>query len=209
MNHLIAIVTLLFSVACLNGEEATTHERLTELKKLSAAITKETTKEQIVKLLGEPISKSTSAWTHPERELWHYYNFIDDSEYRRFTIAFNRENECEVIIDETTRAEVEKLPLIISTGKVIDTIPNNNPEKGNNSFLCHVEFDQKSGGYTIGVSSKFNHRVTGIPEAGATIRIEHRTKDMNYIFLSKQELYLHSITFTKPEKEAVVPSGNK
>ena len=178
------------------NEAAASLQRFQELSKKSELITKTSSEQDVIAILGEPQSKGTGAWAKPNRKVWHYLSYTDDAVHRSFTVSFDSKAGCFVSPIEVSREEVEKSPLVVSTGTVIDVFQNY-PDKDGNGFLCHVRFNTDGREFMIGVAVATLERVTGTPEVGASIRVEHRRAEMNYIFIGLSSLNLESISFKK------------
>lgn len=196
MNMLAVVLVLLSSSLSAEPEAATASlKRFAELGRKAESITKESSEKDVVSILGEPQSKGNGGWMHPDRKVWHYLYYTDDSLHRSFAVWFDPEAGCSVSKQAISRAELEKSPLLVSTGKVID-VYRDYPEKGGEGFLCTVRFKQDAQDLTLGVAVATLDRVKGKPRIGATVRVEQRGPGPDYIFLSAHALYLESMVFT-------------
>lgn len=205
MNLLVVASAVLPSPLLAESEAATASlKRFVELGKQSELITKESSEKDVASILGEPQSKGTGGWIHPEKKVWHYLDYTDDSLHRRFSVWFDPKAGCSVSEVEISRSEIEKAPLLVLTAKVIQVIPNY-PEEGANGFLCSVQFKRDGREFTSGVAVATLDRVKGSPKIGATIRVEHRGPELDCIFVGPRSLYLESMAFTD-DSEPVAPS---
>jgi hypothetical protein len=212
MRFLSVALVLLTSPLFAESEAATAAlKRFAELGKKAESITKESSEKDVVSILGEPLSKGNGGWVHPDRKVWHYLCYTDDSLHRSFAVWFDPEAGCSVSKLEISRAELAKSPLVVSTGKVIDVYPDY-PEKGGEGFYCTVRFKQDARDVTLGeaVAVATLDRVKGKPKIGATVRVEQRGPGPDYIFLGAHALYLESMVFSdkgeNPPSEGGKPS---
>lgn len=210
MNMPAVALVLLSSPLFAESEAATVFlKRFAELGKKAESITKESSEKDVVSILGEPQSKGNGGWMHLERKVWHYLDYTDESLHRSFAVWFDPEAGCSVSKQAISRAELEKSPLLVSTGRVIDFHPDY-PEKGDEGFLCHVRFKHETRDFTIGLAVAALDRVKGNPKVGATVRVEHRGPGPDYIFLGAHALYLESMVFSdngdNPPSEGGKPS---
>ncbi|MGJ8645052.1 MAG: hypothetical protein ACSHX9_16745 [Luteolibacter sp.] len=182
-------------------------DRLTELGRKSEPFTKETSEKDVALILGEPQSKGIGGWIHPECKVWHYLDYTNDSLHRSFSVWFDPEARCYVSKVEILRSEIEKLPLLVSKGKVLGVYPDY-PKKGGKGFLCHVRFDLEDRDFKISVAVANLDRVKGSPIIGANVEVQHRRMDMNYIFIGSQSLYLESMIFTDDGEMLRPPDGD-
>lgn len=212
MRFLSVALVLLSSPLFAESEAATASlKRFAELGKKAESITKESSEKDVVSILGEPQSKGTGGWMHPDRKVWHYLHFTDDSLHRSFAVWFDPEAGCSVSKQAISRAELAKSQLLVSTGKVID-VYRDYPEKGGEGFYCTVRFKQEARDFTVGVAVVVAtlDRVKGKPKIGATVRVEQRGPGPDYIFLDAHALYLESMVFSEngdnPPSEGGKPS---
>jgi hypothetical protein len=109
---------------------------------------------------------------------------------------------------EISRPEVEKSPLVVWTGKVIQVSPNY-PTESDDGFLGSVQFNHDAREVTMGVAVATLDRVKGSPKTGATIRVDHRGPELDYIFVGARSLYLESMVFTDDGEPPAPPGGSK
>lgn len=209
MKFLAVALAVLTSALYAEPEGATASlKRFEELGKKSEAITKEASERDVALILGEPQSKGTGAWSHPERKVWHYLSYTDDALHRSFSVWFDPKTGCSLSKVAVSRAEIEKLPLRVSTGKVIHVYPDY-PSKGGDGFLCDVQFHRDGRDIGIGVAVATSKRVNGRPEIGATIRVEYRGQESDTIFVGERSLYLESMVFTGNGEKSAPANGDK
>jgi hypothetical protein len=170
-------------------------QRFEELKMKSKAITKESTEKDVESILGLPQSTGTGAWSFPERKIWHYLNYTDDSLHRSLSVWFDPKLGCSVNQVELARTDIEKLPLLVIEGKVMGGI-NKNPDNQNQEYILNVTFNREGKEIPIGFAFKLSDRIKGKPQDGANVRVEYRDEKMDFIFLGSRALYLESVTFT-------------
>lgn len=173
---------------------ASTLAKFAELQKKSASITKESTEKDVVAILGEPLGRSSGAWTGKDTKILHYHSYTDAVAHRSLSVVFDPSEGCTVSQQEITRESILQTPLIVSTGTVVEVF-SDYPVKGGKGFLLTVRFMRESGEFTIGVAVENLDRVKGNPVIGSAIRVEHYNS-MNYIFIGVTSLYLESMTFS-------------
>lgn len=196
IKHLPIIFTLLLSSLLAEpADRATSLDRLTELGNRSQTITKETTEEEVIALLGEPLSKGTGGWNRLQKKVWHYLSYTDDSIHRSFSVSFDPDEGCAVSHSEILRKDREKLPLLVSTGIVMDA-PLPYPDRHDKGFLCTVQLNDSNRNIIVGLGVADLNRVKGTPAPGATVRLEFRSITGQYIFTGARSLDLESIIFT-------------
>src|SRR5688572_15661366 len=96
MNLAVALVALVSPLLADSKDAAASLKRFGELRKQSEGITKESSEKDVISLLGEPQSKGNGGWGHPERKVWHYLNYTDDSLHRSFSVSFDPRTGCSV-----------------------------------------------------------------------------------------------------------------
>lgn len=140
--------------------------------------------------------------------MWYYLNYTDESLHRSFSVSFDPKDGCSVSAVGISRAEVEKLPLHVLTGKVV-RLYRNYPNMGDNGILCDVQFNRDGRDCLIGVAVATLDRVKGIPKIGAGVRVAHHGPEVDYIFVGSRSLYLESMIFTDNGKQAAPPDGDR
>jgi hypothetical protein len=190
----IIAASLLSSVAAHGEDEAKVALSVFEaLSGQADSITKASSRDEVLLVLGEPKSKGAAGWNNLDTKVWTYLNFTDDSQHLSFAVHFSPKSGCSVAASHSLRKKVKKGKLRDQIGIVRNVYPNY-PPGGEGGFLCHVQFDD---GSLHSVAIGRSRRVAGEPEKDAKIRIKHYGTDGHYIFVGYYSLLLESIAFSK------------
>lgn len=191
---ILAIALAAFTLPIMAGDEAAASlQRLAELQKRAAALSPTSSQDTVLSLLGETQIRGNGGWGHFDTIIWYYLNYIDDLEYRRFSVTFDPAKGTSVQAVELSRKEIAKSSRVVSTGTVLRA---NRGFPGPGGLLCEVRFTTAEGDILLSLAVETLNRVTGTPEAGAAVRVEHRGPGNDLIFLGFQGLFLESLTFT-------------
>lgn len=201
MNPLPFIAMILISSLTLEaGELDLALKRFAELKTKSQAITKTSSEQDVISIFSEPQYKGNGGWGRFDTKVWTYLNYLDDSDYCGFTVTLDPQEGCSFSATHLTRQEIEKKPLLVTTGTVLQTYAYQREK--NLRLLCDIQIKVGERDITTSVGVENLNRVKGEPKPGAKIRIEHRGIDGQFIFYSFYSLSLESIAFTNATKPA-------
>jgi hypothetical protein len=193
MRYLSVIAMVLISSLTLEaGELDLALKRFAELKTKSQGITKTSSEQDVISIFGEPQHKGNGGWGRFDTKVWTYLNYLDDSHHYEFKITLDPKEGCSFSATHLTRQEIEKKPLLVTTGTVLRSYPY---EK-NLRFLCDIQIKDGERESSTTVAVENLNRVKGEPKPGAKIRIEHRGIDGLFFFFGSYTLSLESITFT-------------
>lgn len=157
------------------GELDIALQRFAELRTKAQAITKSSAEQDVISIFGKPQSTGNGGWGRFDTKVWTYLNYLDDSHYCGFTITLDPKQGCSFSATHQTRQEIDKKPLLVTTGKVLRTYPYTGEK--NLRLLCDIQKESRS-----------------LERRSASSSVEL----MGYSFFTVPIRPLESITFTNP-----------
>jgi hypothetical protein len=186
----VLVLMLALAIAARAEDAKSALERFAKYRQLATAIRPNSTKPEVLALLGPPESKGPGGWNDLDREIWFYQDYADDERSLILDVIFKPGSPTAVSAVQTLRGDLVKLPVKREQGIVQSIYPAYLTPAG---FFCQVLMSDGTQA-TVGVANRT--RVTGEPAVGSRIRFAHRDAPAMFNFVGQSSLYLESIEFT-------------